>query len=229
MKKMVLVLSCEHAVNTIPSVYKPLFSSYDVALNSHQGVDFGALEVALHLQKALNLELVVATTSRLLIDCNRSLTNPKCFSEITRKLPLEDKQRLINQYYLPFRQEVITLIENHIKEGYQVLHLSLHSFTPKLNGLVRNTELGLLYDPKRLSEKLLVKRWQKSLSSQYKVRLNYPYRGTSDGFTASLRRCWPDADYLGIEFELNQTLAFEVSALATLSEVLFFSLESLLR
>jgi hypothetical protein len=34
--------------------------------------------------------------------------------------------------------------------------------------------------------------------------LNYPYQGTSDGFTTHLRKKFPDSQYVGIELEVNQ-------------------------
>ena len=38
------------------------------------------------------------------------------------------------------------------------------------------------------------------------MRRNYPYRGSSDGLTTTLRGLFADPDYLGIEIEVNQAL-----------------------
>jgi len=215
MKKIALVISCEHAVNSIPQKYKSLFASFEDLLNTHRGIDFGALEIAQHLNKTLVCELVTATASRLLIDCNRSL-HLQCFSEVTQSLSSEEKKVIINQYYLPFRQQVSTLIHNYINQGLQVWHLSIHSFTPVLNDIVRSADIGLLYDPKRVSEKVLASQWQKELKKQapqYRVRLNYPYKGISDGFTVALRKQWSQSDYAGIELESNQALTLQPTQL----------------
>jgi len=87
-----------------------------------------------------------------------------------------------------------------------VIHLSSHSFTPVLDGKVRNADVGLLYDPARSGEVELCRRWQtrlKAWAPEWKVRRNYPYTGRSDGFTAYLRRRFPADVYVGIELEIN--------------------------
>jgi len=39
-----------------------------------------------------------------------------------------------------------------------------------------------------------------------RVRMNYPYSGTSDGFTTQLRKQLPAARYAALEIETNQGL-----------------------
>lgn len=88
-----------------------------------------------------------------------------------------------------------------------MIHVASHSFTPVLDGAVRNADIGLLYDPARSGEVELCRRWQaqlRALAPNLKVRRNYPYAGKSDGFTAYLRRRFPAEVYIGIELEINQ-------------------------
>lgn len=158
MRKPVLVLSCEHAVNTVPNEYTAYFLEHEGLLYTHRGIDFGALDIATHLSDYFNCDLIQAKATRLLIDCNRRLANPYCFSEITAPLPIETKKQIIRDFYSPFREEVKTLISTYVKCGYQVWHFSVHSFTPVLNGLIRNADIGFLYDPARSNEKVLAKK-----------------------------------------------------------------------
>lgn len=230
MKSIALVLSCEHAVDTVPEAYKHRFSSYQDLLKSHRGIDFGALNITHHLQAVFGCEFVVASATRLLIDCNRSLSHPNCFSEITLSWTKEDKNQLIQNYYLPFRQNVERIIKNHIADGQFVCHLSIHSFTPILNHQVRTADIGLLYDPKRSSERVFALNWQHHLRQQaptFRVRRNYPYRGTSDGFTAALRKQFIDKHYLGLEVESNQALTEDKKSLFDLATVLATTLQTL--
>jgi hypothetical protein len=56
---------------------------------------------------------------------------------------------------------------------------------------------------------VLCERWSRELRisrPELRVRLNYPYRGTSDGLTTALRREHAAASYIGIEIEMNQRL-----------------------
>ena len=232
MKPTVLFISCEHAVNTIPSAYQHLFHQHQSILETHRGIDFGALETATHLSEVFACDFNKATVSRLLIDCNRSLTSTNCFSEFTKHLPQIEKQKIIDQYYLPYRNRCESLIKTHIQQGNQVLHLSIHSFTPVFKGVTRNAGIGLLYDPKRHGEKEVTREWHSLLSHEkptYRVRMNYPYSGTSDGFTSALRKKYTEHEYLGIEVEMNQALVMKgKEALDMMSHALSRSLKELL-
>lgn len=220
MKPIAIVLSCEHAVNTIPDAFAHYFSKRHELLQTHRGIDFGAFEIASQLAKVLTCPLISAEVSRLLIDCNRSLSHPQCFSELSSACSMEERYQLIQRYYLPFRQEVERTIINNIAAGFQVWHLSIHSFTPDMNGVVRNADIGLLYNPQRATEKQIALTWQRLLKehSKYRrVRLNYPYRGIADGFTTSLRKQFSAKEYVGIEVESNQALTRDPIALAIIS------------
>lgn len=227
MTQYALVLSCEHAVNDVPKEYLHLFASNKEILSTHRGVDLGALSIAQQIQETIHCLLVQAPTTRLLIDYNRSLSNPACFSELSRTLSLDEKQKIIDNYYAPYRQKVTHEIEALIQRRLQVLHLSVHSFTPVLNTIVRNADISFLYDPQRKSEKEFAKRWREEIqqmSHQYKIRMNYPYRGTSDGFTSSLRRLFSSREYIGIEVESNQKLVDNDTSLINLKNILSQSL-----
>lgn len=230
-KKTALIISCEHGVNTIPKPYTDLFAPHQETLNTHRGIDFGALACAQYLHQHCGGDLVLAEASRLLIDCNRSLNHSHCFSEITESLPDETKQNIINRYYLPYRNQVNALIKQHINRGHTVLHLSIHSFTPIMNDLVRTADIGLLYDPRREPEKRMAGLWQKELKQQapeYRVRMNYPYRGISDGLTSAMRKQYKANDYIGIEVESNQALTQEKASLTQIKKLLTASLTALL-
>ncbi|KTC77874.1 N-formylglutamate amidohydrolase [Legionella brunensis] len=229
MKAKLLVLSCEHAVNTVPSIYQKYFNGNEALLDTHRAIDFGALTIANYLSNFFGCELIQARATRLLIDCNRRLSNPNCFSEITASLPKAEKQAIIQEYYTPFREQVVNLVKHHIRRGYQVWHLSIHSFTPIMNNLVRNADVSFLYDPRRSPEKNLAKQWQLAFKQQVKdlrVRLNYPYRGVTDGFTSFLRTQFNEDKYLGLEIESNQALMRDNQSVAYVAKALATTLKS---
>jgi predicted N-formylglutamate amidohydrolase len=232
MKPTILVISCEHAVNTIPKQYISLFRHHMQILNTHQAFDHGALIIAETIKNHFKCELIASTVSRLLIDTNRSLTNPHCFSTFTQHLSLIEKQQLINAYYNSYRAQIQFIINQYIAQHKQILHLSIHSFTPKLNGIVRNAGIGLLYNPQRHGEKEVCREWSEILKNTiptYRTRMNYPYRGSNDGFTSFLRKIYPENDYLGIELEINQDLIKNVNLQQEITNILISSLNSLLQ
>jgi predicted N-formylglutamate amidohydrolase len=190
------------------------------------------LALAKHLAEVLPSDFIQATISRLVIDCNRGLKHRTCFSEISRSLPEQDKQHIIQEYYLPYRNQVERAIQHQLEQGYQVWHLSIHSFTPVWNNQTRSTDIGLLYDPKRTVEKILAQRLKETLQDQkplFKVRMNYPYQGIGDGLTTDLRKKYPPSHYLGLEIEINQALVSHPSTFEPLKQVLLASIQQLVK
>jgi predicted N-formylglutamate amidohydrolase len=202
-----LLLTCEHGGNAVPVTYRALFRGQRRLLDSHRGLDIGARFAARYLERRLKAPLVCATVTRLLVDLNRSVGHPGLFSEFSRNLPPADKQAVLRRHYYPYRNRVASWIRSRVAAGDRVVHIAVHSFTPVVGGRPRPCDVGLLYDPGRSEEARLCARWQAALrgcDSRWRVRRNYPYRGTSDGQVVALRRRFAPAHYSGIELEINQ-------------------------
>ena len=205
--KVHFVVTCEHGGNQIPRRYQQLFGGYHHLLHSHRGYDAGALQLAREVADMLHAEFFAATVSRLLIDLNRSVGHPNLYSEATRPAPVTVRSEILECYYLPYRNRVEMSISRAIQGGQSVIHISSHSFTPELNGEVRNADIGLLYDPSRSLERDLCSRLRASLMATgpaLTVRRNYPYFGKANGFPTHLRRRFPADAYVAIELEINQ-------------------------
>jgi predicted N-formylglutamate amidohydrolase len=175
-------------------------------MQSHRAYDIGARDIFHFFCDKLEVDFSLeAEYSRLLVELNRSKHHPNLFSSITKDLSPEEKRKIISHYYLPFRRKVENKIGSYLKQGFEVVHLSIHSFTPELDGEIRNASVGLLYDPKNKIEKELCRLWKSSFQSYnsgFKLRFNYPYKGTADGFTSYLRKKF-SSNYAGIELEVN--------------------------
>src|SRR5688500_5329320 len=202
-----LVITCEHGGNRIPAPYLRLFRTDQALLDSHRGYDAGALVMARALAAAFAAPLVTSTVSRLLVDLNRSAGHPSLHAESIRKTPAAVRRQILNDYYQPYRAQAERFVMQAIAEHGRAIHLSSHSFTPELDGKVRNADIGLLYDPARPGEAALCERWKASLAicaPDLTVRRNYPYAGKGDGLTAWFRRRLSPAAYVGVELEINQ-------------------------
>jgi len=159
------------------------------------------------LARAFGAALVTSTISRLLIDLNRSIGHPQLYSAATRGAPATVREQIVAQYYRPFRERAEHLVGQSVSRGRRVIHISSHSFTPELDGKVRNADVGLLYHPGRHAEAEICARWKASLAAiapEFRVRRNYPYAGKGDGLTSHLRLRFPRSAYVGIELEVNQ-------------------------
>jgi predicted N-formylglutamate amidohydrolase len=223
-----LVLSCEHGGNHVPRDLRRCFAGDEEVLQGHRGLDIGALDLFKKLVP-LAAESTSATLSRLCIELNRSEDHPRLFSAYTRDLGAERKQELLN-FHRAYRSEFTSRIRQRVSRKEQVVHVAVHSFTPVLDGVQRTMDIGLLYDLSRASERAFCLAWRKALhyrAPRLVVRMNQPYKGTSDGFPTLLRTDFP-RHYAGIELEVNQRFANRgrmdpavVSALRdTLAEVL---------
>lgn len=209
-KSTSLIVTCEHGGNQVPPRYRHLFKGHEELLKTHRGYDPGALLMAQELAAALKAPLFVSTTSRLLIELNRTIGHPRLYSDATRTAPPEVRREILEAHYLPYRSQVEGQVAKDIARGRRVVHISSHSFTPVMDGEVRNADIGLLYDPQREGELALCLRWQaalKALAPDVRVRRNYPYAGKADGFTAYLRKRHAAAEYVGVELEVNQQWA----------------------
>lgn len=202
-----LIFSCEHGGNQIPAAWHHLFAGAEAAVDSHRGWDPGALECAKRLAAKLDRPLISSSTSRLLVDLNRSLHHRALFSAYSRLLPVTARQAIIRHYYLPYRSRLQQEVASLAKQRTFVLHLSIHSFTPVLNQIKRNADIGLLYDPQRGHERAFALRLRDclhALDCELSIRRNYPYRGSADGVTTDLRKHYSPAHYAGLELEINQ-------------------------
>lgn len=205
------VITCEHGGKRIPAAYLAPFAGQEDLLRSHRGYDPGALSMARELARRLDAPLHYSTVSRLLVDLNRSPRHSRLHGETIRALPESARRDIVDRHYRPYRERVEADIADVIEGGGRVIHISSHSFTPVLDGVVRTADIGLLYDPARAGESVLCKAWLevlKALAPALRLRRNYPYRGTSDGFTAWLRRRFGPDQYIGIELEINQAIVF---------------------
>ena len=215
---MKLMLTCEHASNHLPAAFKKTIPAN--VQESHRAYDIGALAVFRKLVRFAKPEFhCEGKFSRLFVDLNRTITNKSAFSEYYGTLGFRDKvaaekaKAQASAYWMEYRDAIEKFVESALKPKTRVakskptvVHLGIHSFTPELNGNVRNADIGILYDPARPQEcayAQVIKDEIKRLYPTMKVRFNYPYKGSSDGLTTTLRKKFGPR-YVGIEIEINQ-------------------------
>ena len=207
--RSILLLTCEHGGNRIPTSYRSLFRGAAEVLASHRGWDPGALRVARALSARLRRPLLAVTWSRLLVESNRAPSNRRIWSSYTANLPRAEREAILARYWWPHRREVVAAVQRGRETRARVIHVAVHSFTPVLGREVRKADIGLLYDSRRPAERALCRRWQVALRNsapQLRVRRNYPYTGIADGLPTWLRRQFSAAAYAGVELEINQAL-----------------------
>ncbi|TWU38427.1 N-formylglutamate amidohydrolase [Novipirellula artificiosorum] len=199
-------------------------------LRSHRGYDPGAweasIQVALGLfpdsaeesmlavdpndfgvfrQERPHCTWLASKTTRLLVDLNRSSDASDVFSKFTGPLAAAERDELLASWHRPYRDAVEAEVARRIECHRCVVHLSIHTFTPRIAGRWRPIDVGLLFDPARTGEATFCEAWKVAcspISTKLRVAYNQPYLGTDDGLTTHLRGCFGDASYLGIEVEI---------------------------
>jgi predicted N-formylglutamate amidohydrolase len=172
------VLLCDHASNRVPE------DLANLGLEAHQLADHiawdpGAADVARHLAAELDFPLLLSGYSRLVIDCNRAPDHPQSIPErsagvtIPGNLGLSSFERStrIEALFRPYHAAIAALLRRRAHRA--TLLISIHSFTPVLNGQWRPWQVGVSHwrDP-RLAAPLL-----RALASKGDIRVgdNAPY------------------------------------------------------
>jgi predicted N-formylglutamate amidohydrolase len=116
----------------------------------HVAWDPGALSVSHLLSDLLDAPLVASTVSRLVVDCNRTLSAPDLIAarseatDIPGNLGLTETERLerIKLYYEPFHQAIRNLLD--ARAATNPVLVTVHSFTPTYHGIHRPWPIGLI-------------------------------------------------------------------------------------
>jgi len=205
-----IVLVCEHASNAIPAEYSDL--GLDAAtLQSHIAWDPGALSVAKGLSQYFDTPLVTPAVSRLVYDCNRHADVKSAIPERSENhiipgnvgISSQERKNRAEKYYKPFRDTLISVIEQTIQIKQKPIVVTIHSFTPVYAGIIRDFDLGILHDADaRLADKLLdCAKADGALS----VMRNQPY-GPEDDVTYTLIEHAVSRGLLNVMIEIRNDL-----------------------
>ena len=178
-----VLLVCDHASPRIPAALDKLgLDSF--ALRCHLALDIGAAALTERLANRLSLTAVLCQYSRLVVDCNRQLTDPGAFLESgdgvvvtgNRDLNAADRKIRADEIYWPYHNAVAAQVERLRAVGQPPAFVSLHSFTPVINGESRPWEVGVLWDADRVTAEIFIQEFR---AAGFHVGDNEPYSGKS--------------------------------------------------
>ena len=179
---------CDHATNFVP---RSLFGLgvEKSELFSHIAYDIGALPVALALALKFEATLIWQNYSRLMIDCNRQLNHEGLIPEVSDNIVIDGNRSLSEQnrndridfIFKPYHLEIDKRLDEKEEICGEIFFVSVHSFTPKMGGIQRPWEIGVLSD----SNEEFSLRVFELLRSCYHlcVGFNEPYQVDSKDFT----------------------------------------------
>ena len=184
----VLIL-CDHAGKVVPGGLGRLGIDEE-ALSRHIGWDIGAADLTRALARRLRAPAILNHCSRLVIDANRRPWSPTSIPPVSdgcvvpgnRDLPDGEVRERIRSYFIPYHRVVARRIGAFRRAGVVPAIVSLHSFTPRMDGQDRPWHVGVLWrHDRRISDPALAAlRARPGLV----VGDNQPYSGLGEfGFT----------------------------------------------
>ena len=224
-----LVLVCDHAGQVIPKALDGL-GLRPGALDQHIGWDIGAGALASRLGERLDACVMRQSYSRLVIDCNRPPDHPELVPDVSdgtavpanRDLAPEDIQARLTAIHTPYHAGIASLLDAREASGGPLFVVSVHSFTPMMNGEARPWHVGVLHEgDSALSRRMLsLLRGEDGLV----VGDNQPYALGSSDYTVPLHAQARGRDYL--ELEVRQDLIAEASGQVRFADLLARLLQS---
>ena len=144
------VLVCDHASNRVPRRLGSLGLDAD-RLADHIAWDPGAAEVARRLSAHLDAPLLLSGYSRLVIDCNRPLDSAQSIAIQSAGVPVPgnrdltpgDRTARIDACFRAYHDTIDRLLDRRAHRP--TVLLSIHSFTPILDGQHRPWQIGVSF------------------------------------------------------------------------------------
>ena len=218
-----LILVCDHASRKIPACLGDMGLD-PLTRRCHLAWDIGAGNLTRELAARLGATAVLGGYSRLVLDCNRELTDLSAFLEfgdgvaIPGNVGISDAEKAARAQALfwPYHHAIENEVRRLATTGKKPLMLAIHSFTPVLDGVSRRWQIGVLWDVDSRVSSMLLSRLRQA---GYEVGDNQPYSGRApQDFTIDHH-----AEGGGLphaELEIRQDQILQASGVRKVAEVL---------
>lgn len=146
-----ILIVCDHAGVAIPKKLGRLGLPDDLNLaDQHIAVDIGAKQLALKVAQILGANLLWQNYSRLVVDCNRPPESSQsiCFESDGIPIPgnheisKDEIRERIEEIFLPYDNQCFQAVSNDDLK----LIISMHSFTPTMQGFERPWNISFLFN-----------------------------------------------------------------------------------
>jgi predicted N-formylglutamate amidohydrolase len=199
-----VLLVCDHASNRFPKSLGTMGLDYLDRL-SHITVDIGSRATTESLARQLNTTAILCQYSRLIVDCNRNLSDNSAYLDKSDGVDIPGNQNLNNnekeiresEIYWPYHNAIDTQISRLKRQKVSPIIISIHSFTPVFNGNKRECEVGVLWDKDPTTARIFI---NKLTDAGFLVGDNKPYSGKDlEDFTLDYHAETIGLPHVGIE------------------------------
>ena len=225
-----ILLVCDHASCRFPESLGDMGLD-PFARRCHLAIDIGAGSLTECLSDSLGVTAVLAQYSRLVIDCNRKLLDPGAFLEFgdgivvpgNRNLGQADKEIRAEAIYWPYHNAIEQQINRLKSVGPPPIFISMHSFTPVLNGETRPWQVGILWDTDQRLSDVFIEGFR---AAGFETGDNEPYSGKApQDFTVDHHAESISLPHVGIE--IRQDLIDDVAGIESIAAVMHKIIESI--
>lgn len=225
-----ILLVCDHASHRFPKSLGDMGLD-PFARRCHLAIDIGAGPLTEKLAESLGVTAVVHNYSRLVVDCNRQLMDPSAFLEYgdgilvpgNRNLRQAEKDLRASALYWPYHVAISEQVKRLQIAGPLPAFISIHSFTPVLNGESREWQMGVLWDKDEDTRDVFLEGLR---GAGYHVGDNEPYSGKApQDFTIDHHAEEIGLPHIGIE--IRQDLVDDEAGVGEIAAVMHDIIASL--
>lgn len=218
-----ILLVCDHAGRQVPACLDSLgvpSSEYE----RHIAWDIGAGALTEALGKTLGATTFRQVYSRLVIDCNRAPGREDMFVTLADGAPVPGnlgldpaaKSARMDAIFHPYHEAIATEIDTRLAQGRPPALVSVHSFTPAMQGDARPWHLGVLHDGASAASRAMLRLL--AAEPGLVVGDNQPYAMDNVDYTIPRHAIARGLPYL--ELEVRQDLIFDAAGVARFADLL---------
>lgn len=216
-----LLLIGDHAGRAVPAGLKGLGVAPE-AMDLHIALDIGVQALGERLAARLDAVFVSQAYSRLVIDCNRDPASPTSIPPVSDGVAIPGNAGLTAAAAGARRTEILEPYQAAIaaeldrRAGRRCLLISLHSFTPEMQGFARPWRLGVLHRNDSALSRRMLALLQAALGDE--AGDNQPYTMDGQDYTVPLHADARGLDYL--ELEVRQDLIADAAGVEAMAAFL---------
>jgi predicted N-formylglutamate amidohydrolase len=194
-------------------------------LDRHIAWDIGVAGYGAALSQALGATFIRQRFSRLVIDCNRDPVRPDAIPEVSdgaeipgnRDLSPAGREARVTEIARPYHAAIAAELDARAARGLSTTLISLHSFTPRMDGFDRPWRFGVLHAGDSPYSRAMLARLRDELGEDL-VGDNQPYLMDEVDFTIPMHAGGRGLDYL--ELEVRQDLVADPAGQAGIAAII---------
>jgi predicted N-formylglutamate amidohydrolase len=176
------IIVCDHAASLLPKILEKKFGVSQQDMLKHIAWDIGTEDAALYISKKLDMPAFIAAYSRLVVDLNRDPAHAESIPSVSDHIAVPGnagisnaaRQERLEALFWPYHNAITDEIDDWLARGKRPFILSIHSFTPEMDGIKRPWDIGILWNKEEKLARTFIDALHKK-HPEYLIGENEPY------------------------------------------------------